>query len=223
MKKLTLRILFLGLCITSIVACSSGGKTQTKTPNLNNPPATSVAKVADSTDKIKFKTEGGSDLFALKQQTDGAKLVDGNNQELARIKIDKPGKTKIKNATEKVLGYVLTEKGSWKLENPEQNKALYILKRQSNDDYKLLDSANKEIYHILAGNNGWKIETPDKKLVYEVKVKEGKISLKNPSATTIFSTKSGISPIAFACFGFDVLTREQQAGLAYVVNLTGGQ
>jgi hypothetical protein len=121
------------------------------------------------------------------------------------------------------LGYIVTEKGYWKVENPEQNKELYILRRQDDGNYKLEDAAKKEIYLINASQNGLEIRTPDKKLVYGVKIKEGKTSLRDASGKTVFSTKSSLSPIAFACFGFDVLTREQQAALAYAVNLTGGK
>jgi len=32
-----------------------------------------------------------------------------------------------------------------------------------------------------------------------------------------------LTPIAIACFGFDVLTREQKAALAYAVNDSGVQ
>ena len=124
---------------------------------------------------------------------------------------------------DKILGYIIYEKSSWRLSNPEQNQESYILKLQSDGDYKLEDSAKKQIYQIKAQAQGFEIQTPDKKLVYLVRVKENKISLRNADNNTIFSTKSELSPIAFTCFGFDVLTREQQAGLAYVVNLTGGK
>lgn len=199
-------------------------QTETATTDISKPEAKPVAQSNNTaTDKIKFKTAGGSDLFSLKQQADGAKLVDGQNQELAKIKTDKPGKIKVKAASEKVLGYVVTEKGYWKLQNPEQTQDLYVLRRQENGDYKLEDTAKKEVYRIRAKNDGFEIVTPDQQLVYQVKVKEGKTSLRKASEQTIFYTKSGLTPIAFACFGFDVLTREQQAALAYAVNSTGGQ
>ncbi|MFH7030872.1 MAG: hypothetical protein ACHBN1_37375 [Heteroscytonema crispum UTEX LB 1556] len=226
MKKVIL-IFVTVVLIGAIFGCSSGNKSasdvstpNTQTTSVNQ--GTPASNVAASTEKIKFKTAGGSDLFSLKQVADGAKLVDANEKELARIKTDKPGKIKLKNADDKVLGYVVAEKGYWKVENPEQNKELYILRRQDDGNYKLEDGAKKEIYIINASKNGLEIGTPDKKLVYGVKVKEGKTSL-NASGKTVFSTKSNLSPIAFACFGFDVLTREQQAALAYAVNLTGGQ
>jgi len=218
--------------IASTFGCNSDAKsvTDASKPNVlqtadpkGSPTTPANDDVVANTDKIKFKTEGGSDLFALKQQGYGAKLVDGKNQELAKIKTDKPGQLKIENSSDKVLGYVLTEKDFWKLKNPEQKQDLYILKKQSDGDYKLQDAAKKEIYLIKAQDNGLEIQTPDKKLVYQVKVKEGKTSLRDADNKTIFSTKSEFSSIAFACFGFDVITREQQAGLAYAVNSKGGQ
>jgi hypothetical protein len=236
MQIVILRGLITFLFIFATFGCSNSAKSPTDISPANVsqtvPPSTAVSKPEVSpvaqknntaTDKIKFKTAGGSDLFSLKQKADGAKLVDGQNQELARIKADKPGKIKIKNAADQVLGYVVTKKGDWKLKNPEQTQDLYILRRQDDGDYKLEDAAKKEVYRIKAKNKGLEIITPDKQLVYQVKVKGDKISLRKASDQTIFYSKSGLSPIAFACFGFDVLTREQQAALAYAVNSTGGQ
>ncbi|BAY13918.1 hypothetical protein [Calothrix sp. NIES-2098] len=223
MKLVIFRSLLALLLIATMIGCGSGksGKeVLNQTVSQNTPAATNVAAKQE---KIKFKTEGGTDLFSLKQEVDGAKLVDGKNQELARIKADKPGKIKIKNAADKVLGYVVTEKGYWKLKDVNQSKDLYIFRRQNDGDYKLENTAKKEVYRIKTRNDGYEIETPDKKSVYQVKVKAGKISLIKASAATVFSTKSQLSPIAFTCFGFDILTREQQAALAYAVNLTGGK
>ena len=219
-KSAWLYIIFLILIFTNL-GC---GNTNKNSANISHPTtiaSTPVSLQQNQADKIKFKTESGSELFSLKIQTDGAKLVDAKNSEIVKIKSEQPGKVKIKNAADKVLGYIVTDNGSWKLENPEQNKALYILKQQNNGNYKLEDSASKEIYQINSNNNELSIEASNK-LVYQVKIKEQKTSLRDASGQTIFSTKSNISPIAFACFGFDVLTREQQAGLAYAV-LTGGK
>ncbi|BAZ31271.1 hypothetical protein NIES4074_37430 [Cylindrospermum sp. NIES-4074] len=217
--------------IASIFGCSNGVKTPTDKAEVNSQPSTATTanntttntNVDTKTDKIKFKTEGGSDLFALKQQADGAKLVDGNNKELARIKLDKPGRIKFKDAADKVLGYVVTEKDSWKLENPDKKQTSYILRKQNNDAYQLEDSAKKIVYQIKRRNDGWEIINTNNQLVYRVKIKAEKKSLINGSQKTIFSTKSALSPIAFTCLGFDVLTREEQMALAYAVNLTGGK
>jgi hypothetical protein len=223
MKIVIFRSLLALLLSATIVSCGggkSGNNVSNNSPSPIPPVATNVAAIQE---KIQFKTEGGAELFAMKPEADGAKLVDGKSQELARIKADKAGKIKIKNASEKVLGYVVTEKGDWKLKDANQSQDLYILKKHNDGEYKLEDAAKKEIYRIKVSNKGFDIETPEKNLVYQVKVKNGKTSLIKAPSKTIFSTKSQLSPIAFTCFGFDVLTREQQAGLAYAVNLTGGK
>ncbi|MCC5640514.1 hypothetical protein LC593_32740 [Nostoc sp. CHAB 5844] len=224
MKNTGLKIYVLFFIITAIYGCSSTNKSSLEPNKVNSSPvAVNATNVAARNEKIKVKTEAGADLFSLKQQADGAKLVNEKEQEIARIKADKSGKVKFKNAADKTLGYVVTAKGSWKLENPEQNQALYILRKQSNGDYKLEDAAKKAVYQIKSGDNALEILKPNNQLVYQVKIKEGKTALKNSSGKTGFYTKSSISLIAFACFGFDVLNREQQAALAYAVNSTGGQ
>jgi hypothetical protein len=222
MKSKLLNVVFSSLLLVSIVGCNQNQPSNSViTPNT--PTATPIAASVENSNKIKFKTEGGSDLFSLKKEEDGAKLVDEKNQEIARIKAEKSGKIKLKNAQEKVLGYVVASPGNWKVENPDGKQDLYILSRQGNASYQLTDAAKKAVYTINANEKGLEVSASDKTLVYQVRVKEGKISLRNPSGKTVFSTKSNILPIAFACFGFDVLTREQQAALAYAVNSTGGQ
>ncbi|UKO97049.1 hypothetical protein [Nostoc sp. UHCC 0870] len=224
MRKIGLNFLIAGFLLTSILSCSSNQANQAipSTPSTSNQPTkTTVTKVNERTEKIKFKTEGGSDLFSLKQLPDGAKLVDKNEQEIARIKTDEAGRIKIKNIQDKVFGYVVTSPGYWTIENPDK-KAIYILKRNSSSNYQLEDVGKNQIHQITTNKTGLEITTPDKKLVYQVRIKDGKTSLRNTSGSTVFSTKSNISPIAFTCFGLDALTREQQAALAYAVNLTGG-
>lgn len=183
---------------------------------------TGSSSVATSTETIKFKQEGGAEVFALKPKSDGVKLVNGNDQEVARFNLDQD-KLKIKNSADKTLGYVITKNGSWKVENPEQTKELYILRRQNDGDYKLEDGSNKEIYRIKKRDYGFEIETPTKQSLYKVKVKDSKISLRDTSDKTVLYTKSGLVPVAVTCFGFDVLSQEQKAALAYAVNLSGGQ
>lgn len=222
MKNSIVQILIFTFWLAFIVSCSNNNQANNFPSNTNNNPIVNpIANVADKTEKIKFKTEGGADLFAVKQRPDGAKLVDAKEQELARIKTDESGVIKFKNAQDQVLGYVINSEGSWIVKNSEK-KDLYLLKRNKNNNYQLEDASQKLIYQITVNKTGLEIYTPDKKIVYQIRIKEDKISLRNASGSTVFSTKSNMSPIAFACFGLDALTREQQAALAYAVNLTGG-
>ena len=223
MKSIFLNLLVSSLLLASICGCSNNQSPNAiATPDSKVTPVATSAASVETSDKIKFKTEGDSDLFSLKKEEDGAKLIDAKNQEIARIKTEKNGKIKLKNAQDKVLGNVVASQNKWKLENPEGKQDLYILSKQGNN-YQLTDGAKKEIYTIKSNEKGLEIARSDANIVYQVRIKEGKTSLRNPSGKTVFSTKSNISPIAFACFGFDVLTREQQAALAYAVNSTGGR
>ena len=176
-----------------------------------------------SAEKLKFKRDDGSEAFSIKFRADGAKLVDGDDQEIARFTLDESGKVKIKDPSDAVLGYVITQEGYWKVENAEQTQELFILRAQDDGDYKLEDGSDAQIYRIKQRDYGYEVETPDKTSLYKVKLKDGKLSLRDANEVTVMSTQSPLVPIAMACFGFDVLTPEQQAALAYAVNLAGGQ
>jgi len=225
--KLILTSLFLSALL--LLNSCRNSKQASDAPTSNNPQPTSAIKQNPSntatakSESIEFKREGGIDAFTLKLKENGAKLVDANNQELIRLNTDEKQKIKIKNSADKSLGYVVTKNGYWKLENAAQSQELYVLRRQADGDYKLENAANKEIYRIKVRDYGFEIETPTKQSLYKVKTQEGKVSLRDATDKTVLYTKSGVAPIAIACFGFDVLTPEQKAALAYAVTLSGGQ
>lgn len=229
------RWLSLGLLLAIVLGVSITGCTASTSPNLETPPTTvepatpSPTSSPQATDAkatlntLKFKQGSGAEAFSLKLKADGAKLVDPASAELARLTVDDGKKVKIKDAQDKPLGYVVKNGDHWKVENASQSKTLYVLRRQADGDYKLEDGQDQPIYRIKARDYGYEIETPDKQSLYKVKVKEGKTSLRNAKDETVLSTKDAIAPMAFVAFGFEVLTPEQQAALAYSVNLTGGQ
>lgn len=192
-------------------------------PSASAEPAQSGAIPQAAGEAIKFKQADGSERFSLKFKPDGAKLVDGQDRELVRLTLDANQKIKIKDAEDSVLGYVVSQDGYWKLENAEQTEELYILRQQPDGDLKLEDGRDRALYRIKLRDYGYEIETPEKQSLYKVKAKEGKISLRDASDQTVLSTRSAILPAAVACFGFDELTPEQQAALAYAVNLAGGE
>jgi hypothetical protein len=207
-------ILFVG-CSSQDKQSPEAAPTTTTTALPTSSPATA------SNQKLKFKRSGGIKAFALKPDVDGVQLVNGNNKELAWFEVDDGPKVKIKNTTDQVIGYIVIKNGIWQVKNADETKNLYILRRQDNGNYQLEDGANREIYEIKAREYGLEIESPNQQSLYQVKVKNGKISLRNASAKMVLYTKSQLTPIAIACFGFDVLSQEQQAALAYAVKLSG--
>ena len=214
------------IALLTLLLTNCSNPTNTPTPETQTPPATqtqATPAVTSRSGKVELKSEGGKAAFSLKPESDGAKLVDENDRELARLTLDSREKVKIKDSGDRAIGYVITEAKAWKIKDASQNQELYVLQRQSDGDYKLKSSANQEIYRIKKREYGFEIETPAKQSLYKIKSKDGKISLKNPSGQTVLYVKSGLVPIAIACFGFDVLSREQKAALAYAVNLSGAQ
>ncbi len=228
--KLSLKILsFIGVSLIVLGCSPSTITTETieanapAQPTVSSTVATEPAQDAQSSsEKIKFKQADGAEKYSLKPMPDGAKLVDGADNELARLTLD-GNKIKIKDAADTALGYVVSQEGYWKLENAAQTEELYILRLQADGDLKLEDGADQPIYRIKVRDYGYEIETPEKQSLYKVKAKDGKISLRDASENTVLSTKSAMVPVAMTPFGFEVLTPPQQAALAYAVNLSGGR
>jgi hypothetical protein len=184
-------------------------------------PAT--GSVAAQNQTIQFKLGDGSAAFSINPKADGAKLVDGKGKELARFKSSDRQKIKIKDAADHSLGFIVTESGYWKIKNTDQTERLYSLRLQKDGSYKLEDGANQQLYHIKVRDYGLEIETLEKHSLYKVKLKDGKTYLYNAQDKTVVYTEETVPLMTVACFGLDGLGREQQAALAYAVNLSGGR
>ena len=204
---------------------------QKESPIANNTNSSASETVSNSQStsqnnlatKVKFKLENGNEAFSLKPKEDGIKVEDAGGKEIARLTIDEQGKIKIKNAADKPLGYVISQDTYWKIENSEQTKELYILRQQGDGDYKLETGNDSQVYRIKRRDYGWEIETPQKESLYKVKVKDNKTVLRDKDEVTVIKTESDFPLLAVACFGFDVLSQEQQSALAYAVTLAGKQ
>ena len=214
MKKVLLYYLLLP-SLLAIASCNSAAKTTNKL-NPVNINQTKTSPFVVNREVIEFKNKAGTKAFSLKILVDKAKLINGNNKEIARLSVDEKQKVKIKKSSDAILGYIVYREDRWKIEDGKQQ--LYVLEKQADGDYKLENRQNKEIYRIKICDYGYKIETPSKQSLYKVKLKDGKTSLRDKADKTVLYTKSSIVTIAFVCFGFDVLKPEQKAALAYSLN-----
>ena len=85
--------------------------------------------------KVKVKNGDGETAFSIKWKDDGAKMVDGQEQELARYNVS-PGKMKVKDPDDQVLAYLvgLPSGGRVKVKDASQEKELFKLIRQDDGE-----------------------------------------------------------------------------------------
>ncbi|WP_008309706.1 hypothetical protein [Leptolyngbya sp. PCC 6406] len=182
-----------------------------------------VTTAQSSTDQLKFKHDDGSEAFALKFQDNGAKLVDSSDQEIARLTVNDGGKVKIKDPSDTELGYVVSYDGYWKVKNADQTQDLFVLKAREGDGYRMDDGQGNRLYRIKQRDYGYEIQTAEEVSLYKIKLKDGKLSLRDVNDDTVISIRSAMSPAAMTAFGLDALSLEQQAALAYAIILSGDE
>lgn len=152
--------------------------------------------------KVKWKRDGETEAYSLKPKDDGAKLVDANEQELARYNVDSSGKIKIKDAADVVLGYVNGDLEKVKLKDPnDQEIVLLQLIRQDDGDFKVEDGAETLLAKIKRRDYGWKMEDASGTELGKLKVKDGKTSVRNPGDETVLYTKDVFGSLAAAVVG----------------------
>lgn len=184
----------------------SGSAAAAATPARPHPPVVSFSK-------IKFKTADGQTSLSLKPQADGAKLVDGQEQELARYTLS-GDKLKIKNAADETLGYIVAYPDRLKVKDAQQKNDLWQLRRQSDGDWKLEDATGTMVCRMKKRDYGFEIEKPDDTSLQKVKLKDGKLSLRKSEETYLY-TKDKMSPTAAACLALEpVESQPIRVGLA---------
>ncbi|MCP3168974.1 hypothetical protein [Myxococcus qinghaiensis] len=154
--------------------------------------------------KLKFKDADDRERFSLKPKDDGAKLVDGEDRELARFKW-KGTALKVSGPDDTALGYVVgSAGGALTVRDGEQRQVLYTLARQGSG-WRLTDAKGALLYTVSSDNEGARIEDASGTEVARVKVREGKVSLREPGGKTLLATKSLVSADAAACLAFEKL------------------
>lgn len=164
--------------------------------------------------KVKFKSGDGAARMSLKPQADGAKLVDANEKEIARYNLQ-GNKLKVKDAKDKTLAYVVSYPDRLKVKNADQSKDLWNLRRQPDGDWKLESGDGTLVCRMKKRDYGFEIEKPDDTSLRKVKLKSGKLSLRNQAEETYLYTKDSMPPAAAACLALEQIESESvRMGLA---------
>ena len=221
--------LLLALLLTLFVVAACGGDQAGVQPDSKSPgdlPAQDDAPQYVAPDQVAPKQDGqpvsgfvakvkvkGRETFSIKPMDDGAKLVDADEQELARYTVRVGLRVKVTDPDDRVLGQVKGDRAKLHVEGPDGART-FALQRQEDGDYKLETAAGALRNKIKARDYGWKVEDAAGNELFKVKTKAGKTSLRDASDATLLSTKASIDPLAMACLGLDALDQAMRVALA---------
>ena len=213
----------LGLLIClPLVSCGNSISTAEHEPLASDYVATISNKIVvknNLKEKVKFQTANGSKAFTLKPRDNGIKLEGAQGQPLSNIKVDANGKIIIETSAGFILGHVSGNSSYWQIEDGEQTRVLYFLRKQVGNNYQLESANNRQLYNIESRDYGLEIKTAKGQSVYQIKVEDDRTVLLDRNNNVVLKTQSSLSPLAVACYGLDALDRYQQTALAYAISL----
>lgn len=211
--------------------CSKKNEKQSASPPAGNAPAPGIAPAAapsalaggdfsTRTDKLKFRNAVGKTLFSIKLKDDGAKLIDGDEKELARLKNEKREdgpEIKIKSSDEKVLGTLGGPPGKWKLKDADKT-LLFSIRHEADDSYKIEDADGALVYRLKPREGGADVEDAMKATLFKVTAAAQEVTVRNATNKVILVAPARVAPMAAACLVLDRLTPPQRAALFLLVD-----
>lgn len=235
-KKRQLIILPLLLALS---ACHSGDKAREESNDTfkesNNAQTSPVGTPSESADSqgsdttaissssVQFKQDNGKDLYKFLHSREGGKVEDADGNVLVSFfdNRDKGYKSvRVFDASSKESSVIRLPNSEQILIYDYRGGLLFKLNFKDDRHYKLKDAEGKTLYKVKEESYGLKIEEgegEDGKALCKVKVKEGKVSLKDADGKTILYAKSDVPAQGLACFAMEKLSKEQQYGLAYAL------
>lgn len=172
------------------------------------------------TEPLEFQVATRPDALVIQPQTTGARVVTSQGIQLAQLTIA-GDKLKLTNAIGQHVANVVIYHHAWRLEDPTHTEIITLRRHQVEDRYAFETPMFQPLYRLQADEHGWNLVTPDHQVLYQVQQVEQQLVLRNAGGQTVLTSSGQVSAIALVCFGLDWLTREQQAALAYAVQLVG--
>lgn len=166
--------------------------------------------------KLKFKAADAAGSFALKVREDGAKLVDAEEHELARLRVEADGRVKFRDAADNALGSVHGAAPQWHLKDAS-GAVVFQLVRQDDGDLKVQDGGGALLFRVKVRDYGAEIETPDDRSLFKAKRKDGGLSIRDAADTTVLRSNDQGDAQAAALLVLPGLTLPQRVALWYVV------
>lgn len=165
---------------------------------------------------LRLESATDPNFLTIQPQATGARVVTSQGIQLAELTIA-GDKIRLANAIGQHVANVVVYRDRWRLETPDQTEIMTLRRHQAPERYQLKTPTFQPLYRLQGDASGWSLVTPDHQMLYEVQPLNQQLGLRNAAGYTVLTSSGNVNAIALACFGLDVLTREQQAALAYAV------
>lgn len=170
--------------------------------------------------ELKLEDAGGREIFTLKWEASGAKLVDPSEHELARLK-PKDDRLKIEEAADAFVGEVTGTVDKLSIKDATKS-LLFVLRRQADGDYKLEDGHERLLAKLeRKGPDYVRVEDGAGQTIFKVKSRHGKLVITSAANAPTLSTQGPASLMGFAMFALDRLSPAQKAAAFYRLDTMG--
>ena len=175
-------------------------------------------KISNTSRKtITFRHHDRTTEFSLHFKSTGGKLLDHSRAVITNLILQDDGAIKLTDSNQNIVGYISRANDSVHIEDPKRAKTLFLFSTAEDGIALLTRSDGSTVYILESTDTGYTV-TSDKDVLYAVQVQKGKGQLQTTDGQAVIRTDSEITPAALAVFGFDKLTKAQQAGLAYALS-----
>lgn len=170
-------------------------------------------------DKLKFRDAAGKTLFSIKLKEDGAKLVDADEKELARLKFetrDEGRELKIKDADGKTLGAVDGKPPRWRLKDARKQVTFTIAKTDAG--YRIDDGDERPAFRVVVKETGVEVDDAAGVCLLKAAAEGHKTVARDAAGKVALSISEPVNALALALLAEEKFSRPQAAALFLLFN-----
>jgi len=164
--------------------------------------------------RIEFDAPSGRDLLRIDPHRDEVKLSDPIGATVARYRMD-GGRLRIQSRTGVPEAFVeprSTGSRDLRIVEPGGN-VLYELQSEPDGNLTLRDRAANPMYEIKSRDYGLKVEQPDGATHAKIRVHTNRISARDATGKTVFTTRDPIPAAVAACLTLNQIPLAYRVGL----------
>lgn len=214
----------LTLVLVASLGCSAGNQDSSPASTESPSEQKSETTMPKQSQELVVQNGSGETTVSIRPTDSGAELVNASGQTVATYamtEVNEAKKVEIKNASGQVTGYISIKGKNYTVEDASQ-QPLYIFKTGGENRHRFVNPADENVYVLKVNESGYVVRNADKQVVSRAKGGNKQAVLQNAEKQPILQAQA-MAPLALTAFGFEELSQEQQAALAYAVNQRSGR